>query len=523
MSACLDSTPHHSGQTPLAEGQTPAAPSAWLTWLVWLALALLLGAALLMRLYHLAVPFDRDGYDEGVYWQSLRAMLAGQDLYHTIFYSQPPAFLLSIFPIFSLFGGTLWAARLGIVLVSLLGLVGAYFLGTSLAGRVGSVAAVLLLVTNTLYLMESQTVQAEGPSVALTLLAIGCAWCWWRQPAGWRGLCWASFAGITLALSIFSKLLAVTTIIPIALLLLTRIWQLWRRRTDVRVWDWLPMLAGVGLTVLTSVALVLPFVGSWAAFWAGVVTFHEVAAKDLPGTVIGNAHLMVPVLFSLLGATAAYGAFTALLRQDWRVLPLLAWLIITCVLLLRQYPLFSHHLVVLVPPLIALAVLGVAEPRAYRAFFAQTRVASLAPAVSLLAIGLILLTSSLDIWHDRTYILSADATSVSAGTQLNLRAANDLHHAITPEQWVITDGQFIAGLADRDTPPALVDTSTVRIETGYVTLTQLEQAASNPRVHAVLFFTGRFAQSQTAAFHAWVAQHFHLIHTYGPGQELWVR
>lgn len=497
--------------------------STRLAWLLWSLPVLLLVIALLMRLLSLNISFDRDGYDEGVYWQSLRAMADGQGLYHAVFYSQPPAFLLSVYPMFTLFGGSLWSARFGIVLISLLGFVGVALLGKALAGRVGLLTALLLLLTNTLYLAESQTLQAEGPSVALTLVALGCAWCWWQQPAGWRGLCWASLAGLTLVLSILCKLLAVTTVVPIFLLLVARLWQLWRHPSGVRVWDWLPMLAGVGVALLTGLALLLPFAGSFAAFWSSVITFHEAAAQDLPGTLIGNAHVMLPVLFSLLGAAAAYGTLTAWLRKDWRVVPLFLWLVVTCVLLVRQYPLFPHHLVILVPPLIALAILGVAEPDAYKRIFAQTHLESIAPFITVFALLLIVLTASLDVWQDSSYYASAATTNASVNVQVDVQAANDLHRALTPGQWVITDGQFIAGLADRDVPPALVDTSTVRIVTGYVTLAQLEQAASDSRVHAVLFYTGRFAMPQTAAFHAWVAQHFHLSHTYGPGQELWVR
>jgi hypothetical protein len=37
----------------------------------------LVSIAIAMRLYGLGYPFDFDGYDEGVYWQTLRAMRAG--------------------------------------------------------------------------------------------------------------------------------------------------------------------------------------------------------------------------------------------------------------------------------------------------------------------------------------------------------------------------------------------------------------------------------------------------------------
>src|SRR5207237_4823590 len=134
----------------------------------------------LMRLYQLDLPFDRDSYDEGVYWQSLRAMSVGHALYSSIFYSQPPFFLLSTFPLYQLFASTLWSARLGVALVSLLGLPGAFLLGKSLSGRPGALAAVLLLIVNPLYLAESQTLQAEASSTAFSLLSVGLAYLWWE-------------------------------------------------------------------------------------------------------------------------------------------------------------------------------------------------------------------------------------------------------------------------------------------------------------------------------------------------------
>src|SRR5438874_9039048 len=101
----------------------------WQTLLFYLVLLLLFALGIWMRMRDLGLPLDRDGYDEGVYWQSLRAMAAGHALYQSTFYSQPPIFLLSLFPTYMLFGQTLWAARLGVVLVSVLGLIGAACLG----------------------------------------------------------------------------------------------------------------------------------------------------------------------------------------------------------------------------------------------------------------------------------------------------------------------------------------------------------------------------------------------------------
>jgi 4-amino-4-deoxy-L-arabinose transferase-like glycosyltransferase len=504
----------------------PEAAPWWLVLFFWSVVALLLAAAVAMRLYHLDLPFDRDSYDEGVYWQSLRAMLAGQSLYKTIFYSQPPLFLLSTYPGFAFFGGNLWSARFGIVLVSLLGFPGAYLLGRALAGRLGALAAMLLLLADPFYLAQSQTIQAEASSVAFTFLAVAFAFLWWKRPDGWQGMCWAALCGLTFSLSVLCKLLCVSTIVPIALLMLTRAWHILRREPGTSGKSWLPMLLGIGVAVLTALAGVAPFLGSFKEFWAGVVTFHTAASLVVATPHQTNQQLILTALTSVTTLAAMYGSLAALLRRDWRVLPVLAWLLVTLALLYRWKPLFTHHLIALEPPLITLALLGLAESAAYKVTFGRLRRlgSALGLIISLGAMLLVLVAAGASFWQDVNYYQGDAVYAAGTIVQQNVRVANDLRQAIAPDQWVITDGQFIAGLADRSTPPSLVDTSTVRIQTGYVTLAQLEQAALDPRVHAVLFYTGRFHTHQVAGFHAWVAAHFHLLHKYNNrGQELWVR
>jgi hypothetical protein len=517
--------------------------------LFWGAVLLLLLAAVLMRLVALGAPFDHDSYDEGVYWQSLRAMQAGGILYRTIFYSQPPAFLLTAFPLYHLFGGTLEAARLAITLVSLCAFPGAYLLGRALAGRAGALAALLLLVINPFFLAESQIIQAEASSVAFTFLAVGCAFAWWRHPEGWRGACWAALAGAALVVSILCKLLCLSTLLPLLLLALARVWQVWRTGPQGNWRGWLPILTGVGGALLAALVLLLPFLGSSSDFWQSVVTFHQVAGAAVPGTLDGNLSTLEPALLSPLTLVALYGTCAALLRRDWRVIPLLAWLLVTVFLLATFHPLFPHHVIALEPPLIALAVSGVAGVSSYKSALLRLsqmgyRPETIAAWIGRFATLLLLCTSLSGLWQDVQYYRATSAIEVGdavlspwSGLQFlavggfsgpgnpwqgDLRVAQDLHSALTPEQWVVTDAQFIAGLADRDTPPALVDTSSIRIDTGYLTVAQLEQIAAAPRVHAVLFYTDRLYW-KVPSFVAWVTRHFHILHIYGPGRELWVR
>ncbi|HKV57335.1 MAG TPA: hypothetical protein VJO32_03605, partial [Ktedonobacteraceae bacterium] len=257
------------------------------------------------------------------------------------------------------------------------------------------------------------------------------------------------------------------------------------------------------------------------------VTFHTSAGTLLSGDAqsgqTSNTFKLETALATLLTLAALYGSVVALLRRDWRVLPLLGWLLATAFLLWRQVPLFPHHFVSLMPPLIALAVMGIAEPAVYKRTFASASSASMVMILTWIAVALILFTAVLDVRSDLIYYNNATARGIDGLAQLETRVATDLDRAITPDQQVVTDAQFVADLASRDTPPALVDTSMVRITTGSVTLAQLESLIAQPQVHAVLFFTGRFGLPDVAAFHAWVAQRFHLLHNYGSGRELWVR
>lgn len=510
----------------------------WQTVLFWIGVIALFAIALTMRLYNLALPYDRDGYDEGVYWQSLRAMSTGHPLYNQIFYSQPPFFLLSVYPFFVLFGSTLWSARLGVAVISLLGLVGAFLLGKALNGRVGALAALLLLVADPLYLAQSQTLQAEAPSAALGLLAVGLAFLWWENPEGRLGIVLAVLTGIALSLSILTKLLGVSCIVPIAILLVIRVWHIWQQEPAKRFVRLRPILFGLAACFLTMVLLLLPFFSSSQQIIQSVITFHN-DAGNLPEYAdwrSRNVVTMQHLLTSILALAAVYGAGVAIYRREWRVVPLLLWLFVTIYMLWRLVPLFHHHLVALIPPLIGLAILGIGPiarvetspaPTIYGLDRPIRRMvgARLAPALAITGIALlmILAASVLNGFEAQQYYRNTKIQSTDPLVREGAKIAVDLRGAITPDQLVITDAQFIAGLADRNTPPSLVDTSLVRIDTGYVTLSMLIAEASNPQVHAIVFFTGRFYLPKVYGFHAWVAQHFHLLHNYGLGRELWVK
>src|SRR5215472_5128556 len=181
-----------------------------------LALVAVLVAAVAVR-----VPVLSGGqidYDEGVYWQSLRAVAAGHALFTSVYSSQPPAFLLLLLPGHQV-SGALVADRLTVLVLALAGVAAAGRTAGLLAGRWAGLLAAALLAADPLFFRQSVTLQAEGPAVALALVALAAA-AEARHRGGRRALPLAGAAGAALALGVLTKLLAAAAAPALLVLLL---------------------------------------------------------------------------------------------------------------------------------------------------------------------------------------------------------------------------------------------------------------------------------------------------------------
>lgn len=226
-------------------------------------------------------------YDEGVYWQSLRAMTDGHALFSSVFSSQPPFFLLSIYPFYVLFGQSLAAARFAVVVYSLLGIAAAYWIGRRLSNPWAGVFVVLLLALEPRFTAESYTLQAEVPMLGFSLVSVALS-VETLHHSGKRRIWLAAAAGVACGLAIMIKLFAVVTLIPVVLFLATPLVEAFMRgdgrreqalREEVRplARDLAAMAAGV---VGAIVILLLPFVTNLGRVYDQVIRFHLVAAKE---------------------------------------------------------------------------------------------------------------------------------------------------------------------------------------------------------------------------------------------------
>ena len=111
--------------------------------------------------------------------------------------------------------------------------------------------------------------------------------------------------------------------------------------------------------------------------------------------------------------------------------------------------------------------------------------------------------------------------SIEQTRSVDARVLHDLDVVTRPDQFVITDAQFVVAQANRSTPPQLVDTSGVRVHSGYLSADQLISLATQPQVQAIFFYTDRLIA--VPGFQQWVSLHFHRVYDYGNNQGIWVK
>jgi 4-amino-4-deoxy-L-arabinose transferase-like glycosyltransferase len=479
-----------------------------------------IAVALVLSLQTLNGP-SRD-YDEGVYVQSLRAMANGHPLFSSVFSSQPPLFLLSMYPFYALFGQSLGAARLGLLFFSLAGLVGIYVAGRTLQHRIVGGVACLLLAFDPLYEHGAHTIEAELPSIAFQIWAV--AFTALAMRAQGRRRTWLAVgAGALLGCALMVKLFAIVAIFPMIAILGAPLARRWLRNEgrigqssraaigdDLR--QTLQLLLYVASGVLGAMIVILaPFAGALGKVYDQAVVFHLAAAQSNSHSLLSNIQVTWGALLSSpLLYTGAIAIVLLVLKREWMSLAAIVWACAAIVTLVRQEPLLTHHVVLLSP---ALALVSGYGACVLWAAFSSTDRQTIALTVSRIVLVVACAFGLIIDWFN-----NAAANAPVATRDLEMAIA--LQSVSGPDEVVLTDDQNIATLANRDVPPEMVDTSAVRTTSGYLTTAQMERFIITRRVHVILFASGRF--DLMPGFRAWVAAHYTQVATFGHGGALYL-
>jgi 4-amino-4-deoxy-L-arabinose transferase-like glycosyltransferase len=428
-------------------------------------------------------------YDEGVYWQSIRALTRGEPLFRSVFAPQPPAFYYTLLP-FYLVAHSLASLRIAVLVFGVIGLAAVFIAGRLLAGDIGGLVAIVLAATSPLYLHQSAIVQADGPAVAVSVAAVALALLAVRE-AGFRRDALAAACGLALALSVGIKLLGVITVVPVAIVLLGA------ARGRGRL-----VAAGVAGGVIGLIVVLLPALASPSAAFDDLVLSHLLAGQA-QGSVGANFKLVIlhrELPLELLGLV---GALLALRRRDRTVVPPLAWAIASLLAVLFYQPLFPHHLVMLTPPLALLAAVGLAPyltaPRGRREALTTLGVTAVVLAVGIAG----------------AFVVARDTGPVLAVDLHNVEMTAAVRAASQPGDFWISDNPYAVAAADRDIPGPLVDTSSQRTRAGLLTVRDLE--AARVRYHVRWVLVDSFRLDAVPGFRDWLGAHFHPVRTLGGG------
>ena len=430
-------------------------------------------------------------YDEGVFWQTIRALARGEPMFNSVFASSPPGFFYALLPFYFVVH-SIASLRAGVLLLCLAGLAATYVLARLLTGDLGGLVAVLLATTSLVYWHESTVLQADGPSVALSTLAVAMSLIALRTEGRTRDAL-AAAAGLALAFSVGTKFFGVVGAVPIAIVLLSA------SRGRGRL-----LAAALLGGVLGTMILLVPIIGAPEAAYKQLIVSHLRAGELAHFGISRNLGYLLTQRQLPLEALGIGGALVGLIRRDRSVLMPLAWAVVSLIAILTYEPIFPHHLVLLTPSLALLAAVGVANARGIGR-----------PAFAIAAV----------------LVVGTAAVGVAVDTREALRTlAPDLHDAEMtaavrahgqPDDYWFSDNAYAVAAADRNIPGPLVDTSGQLTAAGLLTVDDLESTRIRYDVKWILADNGRL--ERVPGFHAWVLAHFHPIESLGGGAIIYQR
>jgi hypothetical protein len=483
-----------------------AVPAVRAIWLEAFAAALMIVVAVGLRVVNPGVYSGL--FDEGIRVEQLYLMSAGYRPFRDIFAAQGPLLLDLLHPWFVLFGQDLVAARWSVGDYSLVGLAGTYWLARLVGGPVAAIMAATLLVLSPLYLEGSRIALAEVPALAPATFAVGAAVVYSRN--GSRR--WLVGCGVLLAVSLLIKPITLAAAVPVGLAVLSR----WRFGLRTMIVDGLlvgTLVAVLGIVVVVGVGL------------AGVfdqIVAYRMESRGSEGWSLWKNRVALARALSFEAAALPWlgvGAGVLLLaRRSVDAALVVAWAIASVALLLAYSPLHGKHAVVMIPPLAALAGVGVGQG------VTLLRGAGPTPVRAAVAVGLAVLVG----W----YATAAPAVAAQSGQLLKVTADTDVDPAVEqyadavnvirtltgPTDFVVTDHPYLTFLAGRLVPPLLVDTSRSRIRSRSLRGAEAIAQATPYDPQLVVLWADRLRG--LSEFKRWTEENFRLVKVYNRRNDL---
>jgi hypothetical protein len=399
-------------------------------------------------------------FDDGVFGSSALAMRAGEVPFRDIFSSQGPVFLPLVWVADLVGFRTMDAPRVLAVAAGVLLTIAVYACGRRLTTRANALLAAGLVTTSGSVLWVTAPVNADGPSLALSVLAVAFALRYRDHPhlrtAVWMGL--AAGAAVSI------KALSVPAVVIAGLIVLLSQRPMREGLRDAAV--------SAGVAVAVYVVSALPF--GIGRVWDQSYVYHQDAhrANTHSGAMSKIFNTLwerdLLVIIALVLAGAAFVVRYVARRRAGKpadrsvqivVAGLLLWIVLVFALLVWEPGMWRAHIAHLVPPLALLAAL---RPAPW----------SVLAVAGLVAAPFFVSDNQSILWPDG--YTGHDAALVHRLDQLPSDAL------------VISDDPGWVWRSGHRPPGALADPSFQRIDEGQITQASLVKAATADHVCGVI-------------------------------------
>ncbi len=421
--------------------------------------------------------------DEGIYTTTFLLISKGHSAYTQTFLSQPPGFLLSVYPLFLLFGKTLHAARLAIVIYSMMGLISLLIIGYELKNFWIGILSIGLLILSQSFANQIHTFQSDGLVNAFTLISFAMLLLFKRD----KKIIWYICSIFFLNLSFWTKLSFF--FVPSFFILLISILDDERIIQNKKIYTikkYVVEFFSLFITnqgkklILIFIIITLLFLYLFQQLFGLSTIFNIVLGLRLSS--FGKARIS-PLLFAylkqdsiLLGIILSAIILTFIKNKfvfKLPILPVLFWSVLSFAFFFFYRPLFFHHISMLAAPFVLLfSILLSRVLNKHKNIYA--------------AIGIIICTTAVLI----TYIKYTKIPQYFLPNNQK-QIVNIITNSTKQTDEIVTDEEILNTTTQRMPPPQLSDLSFVRIDSGNLTKEKFEQIINITHPKLLIPWNGR--------------------------------
>jgi len=452
---------------------------------------------LIWPLAHLgATAWDND---EGLYLQRAALANAGHPLYVETLIDKPPLLVWLLQAAFKLAGNTITAARLTILVQTLMGFMSTSLIAWLLWGKWAGVATAWTMLGFSELIVRANVIMPDLPAAAWSSLAVVLALSF-RKSGKHR---WLFLAGTAYAGALLIHPLLIYTGVPMGVALVLPGSVLHRSRSE-RSASWID-LAVVLSALAGTLLLCLSTVDSRAFIDWVIKSNYDAISQRLSSNIGSNFRLMIAHLATMEGLVA-FAVTSSLLvcatsigRRRSTVLA--SWWLGAFVTLLLCSPTWPHYLILLTPPLFITAGGGIGTLHQWMTTNQGDRPRAVwlraSLAIGAITAGTLFVVQSIpNLAHELTW-------RYGEWSEASLAAQRLIRRETAPGTYIATDDPFLAFNAGRLILPSLAEGSFKQITTGRLRPQDVVREVLEYQTPLVFFATGQI--EHLPGFEQWVA------------------